>query len=563
MKKLVPFISFLCLAVFAYSQSSLLQNGSLTEYLAKRYEIRSGTLMNGFHTDVGPYYREDVGAFLDKRLDTAENLSKVDQWLFDYHNADNHNWSKGTWNDATKPLFKRFYTNKSAIYSVKDKQFELLINPVILYSLGSETDYPVDDNIFKNERGLEARGNIGRKIGFYTYFTDNQARYPTFVNNWIDTMGVIPGEGFWKDFKETGVDHYTARAHITWSALESVKFTFGHGRNFIGNGVRSLILSDFAKDYLHLRINTRVWKFNYQNLFAELTDYQPFFNPGENSVVGDYGKKYLAAHYLSLDIRKNLSIGLYEGVMFHNADSLSRGFELNYLNPIIFYRAVEHSLGSPDNAMIGLNVHYLPVKKLSLYGQFVIDEFKFYELLRQTGWFGNKFGIQLGLNYVDAFGINNLDYTFEYNRVRPFTYQHHTSGTNFVHFNQPLAHPLGANFNEIINRINYMPAPKLHIQVSHMFSVQGLDSAGMNFGSNVLNLGLPATEYDNEVAQGVQATLNRFDLSVSYMIKHNLSLNVRFTQRNLTTSVPRLEHKKSSMFNVGVRWNAIPKNLYF
>lgn len=563
MKKLILFVSFVSIVAVVYPQSSLLQNGSLTEYMVKRYEIRSGRLMNGFHADVGSYFREDVGAFLDMQSDTAGNLSKTDKWLFDYHNADNHNWSKGSWNDAEKPLLRRFYTNKNAIYAVKDPQFELLLNPVILYSLGSESDYPLDDQIFVNERGVEARGNIGRKIGFYTYFTDNQARYPTYVNNWIDTMGSIPGEGFWKDFKETGVDHYTARAHITWSALKSVKFTFGHGRNFIGNGIRSLMLSDFAKDYLHLRINTRVWKFNYQNLFAELTDYQPFFNPGENSVVGDYGKKYLAAHYLSLDIRKNLSIGLYEGVMFHNADSLGRGFEFNYLNPIIFYRAVEHSLGSPDNAMMGLNLHYLPVKKLSLYGQFVIDEFKFFELLQQTGWFGNKFGVQAGLNYVDAFGISNLDYTFEYNRVRPFTYQHHSSGTNFVHFNQPMAHPLGANFREVINRVNYMPIPKLHVQMSYMFSVQGLDSAGTNFGGNVLNLGLPASEYDNEIAQGVQATLNRFDISVSYMLKHNLSLNVRYTNRALATSVQRLENNTSSMFNIGVRWNAIPKNLYF
>ena len=48
-------------------------------------------------------------------------------------------------------------------------------------------------------------------------------------------------------------------------------FQFGYDKNFIGNGYRSLFLSDFGNSYLFLKINTRIWKFNYLNLFMELT----------------------------------------------------------------------------------------------------------------------------------------------------------------------------------------------------------------------------------------------------------------------------------------------------
>jgi hypothetical protein len=59
-------------------------------------------------------------------------------------------------------------------------------------------------------------------------------------------------------------------------------------------------------------------------------------------------------------------------------------------------------------------------------------------------------GLQLGAKYINALGIKNLDLQLEYNRVRPFTYSHRDSVANYTHYNQPMAHPLGANFSETI-----------------------------------------------------------------------------------------------------------------
>lgn len=59
-------------------------------------------------------------------------------------------------------------------------------------------------------------------------------------------------------------------------------------------------------------------------------------------------------------------------------------FELQYLNPVILYRAVEHFLDSPDNVILGTNVKWNPIKGISLYGQFVMDEFKLSEVKKQS-----------------------------------------------------------------------------------------------------------------------------------------------------------------------------------
>src|SRR4029079_4025980 len=73
-----------------------------------------------------------------------------------------------------------------------------------------------------------------------------------------------------------------------------------------------------------------------------------------------------------------------------------------------------------------------------------------------------------------------------YNQIRPFTYQHFDSIGSYTHYNQPLAHPLGANMNEFIGILSYQPLPKLYLTGKAIFYKQGLDSAGYNFGSNPL-----------------------------------------------------------------------------
>ena len=65
-------------------------------------------------------------------------------------------------------------------------------------------------------------------------------------------------------------DYFDARGYITFNATKYIDIQFGYDKNFIGNGYRSLFLSDCGNSYLFLKLNTRIWKFNYQNLFMEL-----------------------------------------------------------------------------------------------------------------------------------------------------------------------------------------------------------------------------------------------------------------------------------------------------
>ena len=179
----------------------------------------------------------------------------------------------------------------------------------------------------------------------------------------------MPEQGFYKEFKETGYDYFDARGYFTFNAAKYIDFQFGYDKNFIGNGYRSLFLSDFSAPYLFLKLNTRIWKFNYQNLFMELNSAQRL------NADQLFPKKYAAMHHLDMAITKWLNVGLFEGVVFGRENH----FEFGYLNPIIFYRSLEQQNGSYDNAVAGLDFKANVAKKFQFYGQLLMDEFNLEE----------------------------------------------------------------------------------------------------------------------------------------------------------------------------------------
>ena len=89
---------------------------------------------------------------------------------------------------------------------------------------------------------------------------------------------VVPGQGYARDFKETGFDYSMAAGYVGIKPSKHFLVQFGHGKHFIGDGYRSLLLSDNAFNYPFLRIQTSFWKVQYTNLYAEMQDINYFEN---------------------------------------------------------------------------------------------------------------------------------------------------------------------------------------------------------------------------------------------------------------------------------------------
>lgn len=522
-----------------------------------RYEVKSGKLFPQVFTSVKSYRRSDIVDFVDSAASEGLFGSRSDIFNLNYLRNDSWEWADSSQNVSKKPFLRHFYRTKSDFFHVNTKDFDLHVNPVIYFGAGN--DSRVDDLLFINTRGIEVRGMVDRRVGFYTYLTDNQAIVPGHVEDFRNVFNVLPHEGFIKRYKEgPGVDFLQARGYISFEATKHINMQFGHDRFFLGNGTRSLIYSDFAPPALFLKTNVKIWKVNYMFLLNQMTA-----NP---SGADGYPMKYTALHHLSMNIGKKFNFGIFESVVFNANDSANvNQFRIDYLNPIIFYRGIEQQNGSTDNALLGFDFKLNLVKKLSFYGQFVLDEMVISHLRARDGWWANKYAIQVGGKYVDAFGLSNLDLQGEINVVRPFTYSHSTSYGSYSHYRQPMAHPLGANFTEMIGIIRYQPIPKLNLTAKLFLVEIGRDTVGTytNYGSDITKLNhnrVPNKELGNTQGQGFSNTIMYGNLTASFQLKHNLFIDASLIIRNSESVIP-FYNNKSNISSLALRWN-IPQRHY-
>jgi hypothetical protein len=337
--------------------------------------------------------------------------------------------------------------------------------------------------LFTNSRGAVIRGSAFGKVGFYTEVYDNQKRFPQFVRNRYEDFQNLYGETFVKLSADRSVyDYFHARGYLTYQPFSGMRIKFGHDRGFWGPGFQSLFFSDYAPNHLMLQVNTRIWKLEYTNYFAQLID----FIPDKPDVIGTFPRKYLSMHQLSYKPTPWLSIGVFESVVYaQDQASRSRGFELQYLNPLIFYRAIEQSLGSPDNGMLGFTGKLNLWKRGQVYGQLLIDDFNFGEFRQDPTYWGTKIGYQIGGKWIDFLGIRTLDLQAEYNLLRPYVYQHFNIASNYSHYGQYLGHSQGGNVKEFSLIARFHPLPAWNAQLRFTTLNKGLDADSLNFGGDI------------------------------------------------------------------------------
>ena len=538
------------------AQSTFLPQGSKFEHFLDRMEILQQTDPDLNITTVKPISRKsavriaELADSLHKFFpyDDIYHLSKVDRQDLASLLMNNSEWVSGSKDSfqSKRPWFNTFYTTKANFYEVNEPDFFLAINPAIQQTQSYETGNK--ERVFLNSKGLTLRGMIAGKLGFSAYLTDNQERGPEFVMDRINQYQAVPGAGYYKSFKQTAVDYFDNRASIYFNAWKYFDFQFGYDKNFIGDGYRSLFLSDYSAPYLFLKFNTRIWKLNYQNIFMELVNQHK---------LGDYQypKKYAVIHHLSINAAPWLNVGLYENVVFSRPDH----YDFSYLNPVIFLVSAQQQNGSPDKTTVGLDFKANIGHATQFYGQLLINEFILHEVLHygQGNW-ANKQGLQLGMKYIDAFSVKNLDLQFETNIVRPFTYQHNDSVSNYSHYNQPLAHPLGANFDEFIAIARYKPAYKWNLEGKLIYFRQGLDSAGENFGSNIFeNYTTRPREYGFSIGSGIPASCVNVSALLSYEWRENVFLegSVMYRDYSLTDPTHTYHDSHSTTFTAGIRIN--------
>lgn len=526
-KAFLLFLYAICFTFQSVAQTTYLQIGHVDNLLLDRLETRSGKLSDDLFLSNKPTSRKSAVKFLMETRQDARyiGLSEIDRYNIAHMTSVSGEWaeeSRGAF-ISRRAIFNTFYKTQPDFIYVNNDDLFLSINPVISAVGVSEQNNPNGSLLFTSSRGAEVRARIVDKIGLYTYFTDNQEEVPLHVGKWVDSFVAVPGADYYKVIGPNNYDYLMARGYFDFEAVKDhINVTFGYGQHFIGDGIRSLFLSDFSANTTFLRLNTKIWKLNYQNLYMEM---KPQYFRGSDRRLP---RKYATMHHLSINAFDWLNVGIFEAVVFNRRDR----FEFGYLNPIILYRQVERMLGSPDNVMIGINFKAIALKHVQLYGQFMLDEFTFSELTAGTGYWANKFGLQLGGKYFDAFTLKNLDLQGEMNLVRPYMYSHYDSNANYSNYNQPLAHPLGAGFVEFLGVARYQPVKNLYLEAKAMYYQQSTDTGGVNFGGDIFkDYDTRNSNYGVTLINGVRAQCALINFTASYELKENLFIDAGVTYR--------------------------------
>lgn len=464
-------------------------------------------------------------------------------------------------------LERKFFNEH--MLQVEGDSYWFTVDPAADLQLGKDLDANFKST-FNNTRAVFIQGGLGKTFAFSASVFESQGRFAQYYNEYIETLkafgpdpAIVPGRGIAKRFKTNAYDYPMAEGYLSYSPATFLNVQFGHGKQFIGDGYRSLFQSDVTSPYPFLKLNTKFWKIKYTNTWLWLKDVRP------DVVVEDaFLTKYIANHYLSWNATKRLNIGFFESVMWSNTNG--RGFDVNYLNPVVFYRAIEFETGQgAGNAIMGLSSKYKVNDAINVYGQFILDEFSIGDVKAGKKSYKNKFGHQLGIKYYDAFKVKDLMLQLEYNQVRPYVYSHNTIKLNYAHNNMPIAHFWGANFKELI-AIGRYSHNRLFGEAKAIFGIRGLDfntkDDSYSYGGDIYK-SYDSRPFDNgvEIGQGVKVNSINANLKAGYLINPatNLKAFVDFSYRNIEPQMenPPFWGNETVWINFGFRTDLF--NWYF
>ena len=404
---------------------------------------------------------------------------------------------------------------------------------------------------YTNTRGALVKGDIGPKVSFATWFYENQAFFPYYMESFVRSKGelyynpslnsyyqvnaVIPGQGRTKPFKENGFDFANAGGYISVSPHERVNLQFGHDQHFIGHGYRSLLLSDNSFNYPYLKGEVKLGKrWWYSVTWMQLQELRRL--PARTTPEALFYRKNASFYTLTFKPTLRWEISLIEAVQWR---IMNREGTLPYnawqLNPVMGAATPAFGLNARNNVMLGAQAAYWLTSNAQVYGQLMLDDAK-----------NMRWGAQLGARWMNTADVKGLDTQLEYNYVAPYSYANETPLQSFTHYNLPMAHPIGASFHEGVLSVRYNHPNRVFGDATLVYYRSGFDtSRTQNVGAD------PIKAYASQTFSNTQMTNTLFlrtELGFRFNVKTNMQLLVGYLHRFQTYSLP---------------WDAFSSNLFF
>jgi len=490
------------------------------------------SIKTSFHTSLRPFLIDSV---INGTYDSVMNIGVSDQ--------------RKTW--LSRKLFNEH------LFDIQTKDYTFYGDVIADLSVGR--DFSGKRSTYLNARGFQFGGTVGTKFSFYTSGFEDQAKFPDYYNDVVNANAFIPGQAYARHYngqKQDSQDWSYVTAIASYTPIKQLNITLGQDKMFVGDGYRSLLLSDYAANMPLLRVTANLGKVQYMMAWAYLEDLKAL----KFDQLGSNRRKWALFHYVDWNVSNRVSLGFFNALITPEADDQGnrRGFDVNFINPLVFSSGLGSSGSPKDNVFMGFTGKYKVFDKTAIYGQLLLDRFKFNNFISGNN-LDNTNGVQLGIRGADIFKVERLNYLFEFNTVKPNTYTNTNTLNNYTFFGDPLAHPFGANFREFLGIINYSIG-RFDFQGQLDYGKYGLDANETDNNGKLLTKPYPVTPNPTPViGQGISTQLYYGEGTVSFLVnpKTNLRIEIGGLYRQEKNS---LSDNKTTLVTFGVKSGF--RNLY-
>ncbi len=471
-----------------------------------------------------PYYSTFFKPFLYAQyLQTTSDddtlKQKSDNWLIRKWKYEPFIWvDSGTYSLGFDPVFE-FYYGQSIL---NDEKF-----------------------YYRNVRGLRAFGQLENKLYFETDLYECQSRFPQYISDYVYSSNVVPGMSQARRFGDGGFDYSMASGAISFKITKRLISTFGTGKHFVGDGYRSILLSDNSFVYPYIRLTYVKNRLILNRVFAvTMSDTIP------ESSYGLREKRLTSFASISYLINHDFEVSFFESYVFLYPNSkVDRKLNWLYFNPVYATNLLNNS--HQFSSIVGMNIRLDLFTGWRLYGQVGLNNIHYSHISKDL------MAYQIGTRFFNLLNIRNLNIQMELNKAGKQMYDNNEKLLRYTNYNQPLTHPLGNNFTETIIGI-YYGYKNWYSNNRFMYSFYGNDDKDL---TPITNRYVKELQYTVPfISDGPKTNVNQFMLTIGYIFN---SVSWRSIELGYIQREANIKNKsyRSGFYYISFKTNLI--NQYF
>jgi hypothetical protein len=211
-------------------------------------------------------------------------------------------------------------------------------------------------------------------------------------------------------------------------------------------------------------------------------------------------RRYLSGHRVNIKLRFGVEMGFSEVVLYGGEN---RNMELYYLNPLLPYYGEQYDYSKDDNILWGFDATLSMFSNKEIYFELMIDDFQ-----DDFSSEPHQIGYQIGLNYVDPFGLDKSYLNLEYTKIRNWVYGQVQPWNLYTYYDRSMGSVLGPDADRLAVRLLHHMTKNIDLTFSGEIKRKG--------EGRICAFPFPVVPYPDKFPSGVVEQTNLYKLDFTY-----------------------------------------------